>query len=359
MENEQTTTNGIKSKNEGNHKGKGTMNEEERPIKEVHHHHYYARGFNFGKLFFGLFIICFGLFYLARNTGWLPVDIEINWMLIWPILIIFAGLSLLTGRGWLTAIVGVVATIIILAAVALMLFGGQIGSGRTFWPSWRMRADNNLDQSDTAVKEQVVMIKKDEAAKSATISLKARAGKVSVKGGSGQALINGIYSSSFGNAATSSSLNGSNQIAVLETFSPGPMMMFGGRAANLDLEVSTQIPIKMNIITGASSAELDLTRLVLEQLDIEAGASSLKLALGDKSKMNKVKIKAGASSVEVEVPRTAGVKIVLDSALGSLNLEGFDRIDDRNFQTPSYVQADKKIDLNFELGVSSLQVKLK
>jgi len=345
-------------KDKDNQGGAAEQSEQKREVKEVHHHYYYGRGFNFGKLFFGLLVIFFGLYYLARNTGWLPVDLQVNWMLIWPILIIFVGLSLLTGRSWLTAIVGIVATIIVMAAVVLMLFGGQIGGGRTFWPFWQLGANNNFDQGASTVKEQIVTIAKDEAAKSAIVSLKARTGSVSIKGG-GEGLVTGKYSASFGNVATSSRLDGSRQTAALETFGPGPMMLFGGSASNLALELTTRIPLKLNISAGASSMELDLTRVVLEQLELEAGASSLKLALGDKAKMNKVKIKAGASSVEVEVPRTAGVKIVLDSALGSLNLEGFEKIDERNFQTSSYERSDKKIDLNFELGVSSLQVKLK
>jgi hypothetical protein len=358
MANENMSANGTNSKNKGENAGVSEGREASRPIREVHHHYHYGQGFNFGKLFFGLLVIFFGLYYLARNTGWLPVDLQINWILIWPILIIFAGLSLLTGRSWLTAIIGIITTLIVVVAVVLMLFGGQIGGGRTVWPYWQMGVNNNFDDSQSQIKEQPIVIPRDEAAKSAVITLKARTGNVSVKGGS-TGLVEGKYSASFGNVATSSNLDGASQFATLETFGPGPMMMFGGSPSDLDLVMTTQIPLRLNVSTGASSLELDLTRLVLEQLDIEAGASSLKLALGDKAALNEVKVKAGASSVEVEVPRTAGVKLVLDSALGSLNLEGFERIDDRNFKTSNYDRSEKKINLNFELGVSSLMVILK
>jgi hypothetical protein len=358
MVNENTNSNGLNSRNKEAKSGPRDDGTARATVQEVHHHYHYGHGFNFGKLFFGLLVVFFGLYYLARNTGWLPVDLQINWILIWPILIIFAGLSLLTGRSWLTAIIGIITTLIVIVAVVVMLFGGQIGGGKTIWPFWQMGSSSDYNQNENVIKEQAVAVTKDDAAKSAVLSLKARAGKVSIKGGA-EGLVMGKYRANFGSLATSSKLENSLQSVDLETFGPGPMMMFGSPSSNLDLNMTTQIPLKLNISTGASSMELDLTRLVLEQLDIEAGASSLKLALGDKAKMNKVKIKAGASSVEVEVPRTAGVKIVLDSALGSLNLEGFDKIDDRNFQTSSYYKSDKKIDLNFELGVSSLQVKLK
>ncbi len=33
-------------------------------------------GFNFGRLFFGFIIVSLGLFYLAKNTGHLPLDLD-------------------------------------------------------------------------------------------------------------------------------------------------------------------------------------------------------------------------------------------------------------------------------------------
>ena len=61
----------------------------EERVKEVHHHHYHrSSGFNFGKLLFGLIIVVFGLAFLARNMGWLPYDLRIDWSLFWPIVVI-------------------------------------------------------------------------------------------------------------------------------------------------------------------------------------------------------------------------------------------------------------------------------
>ncbi|MBI5621564.1 hypothetical protein HY933_01710 [Candidatus Falkowbacteria bacterium] len=42
------------------------------------------------------FLVVLGLAFLARNLGWLSVDI---WSVVWPVLIILLGLSLLSKKG--------------------------------------------------------------------------------------------------------------------------------------------------------------------------------------------------------------------------------------------------------------------
>ena len=47
----------------------------------------------------GLFLVILGLAFLAQNLGWLPVGV---WGIIWPVLIVALGISLLvkrSGRG--------------------------------------------------------------------------------------------------------------------------------------------------------------------------------------------------------------------------------------------------------------------
>ncbi len=325
-------------------------------MKEVHHHYHYGRGFNFGKLLFGVLIIIFGLFYLGRNTGWLPVTINFDWSIFWPILIVIAGLSLLSGRGFLSIVFGLLATLLVLAVIVAMLFDSRFNSERM--GGWVWRNNNDISTTTGELKEKKLSIPRDPAAKSIEFVLKGGAGKVAVKGGSDE-LLTGKFSTIYGEVETSSRTEGTVQQATVETFGPGPMMMFGRQTNQLDLTLSTALPIGLKFETGASDMELDLTRLVAGNVNIETGASSLKVALGDKAKLNQVRIKAGASSVELEAPKTAGVRVVIDSALGSQDLGGLAKIDDRTYQSENYAAAEKKIDIKLDLGVTSLKLKLK
>jgi len=320
-------------------------------------HHHCCGGFNFGRLFFGLLVLVIGLFYLARNAGWLPADLHFNWSLIWPLLIIVAGLSLMTGRGWLSGIISVILIILLVGAVLMVIFGSLPGMSRMMWPTQgnRIQSGENFDFGQVTTTD--IGIARDPAAKAADISMNGGAGKIILKGG-GDALASGTFSSGIADLITDSKLEGTRQIVTMDTVGRGGMM-FGRGANDLDLVLTREVPVTLEINTGAAELEFDLTRVVLEKLNISSGASSLKLALGDKAKTSRVSIKAGASNVIIELPATVGAKLVLKSTMTSRNLEGFEQVDDSTFKTVNYDLAEKKIDLNLELGISSLEIKLK
>jgi hypothetical protein len=92
---------------------------------EIHHHYYpqKPRQFNFGRLSFGLFLVVIGILYLAKNLGWLNIELNFNLWQLWPLLIIFWGLSLLTGRTLASIFAGVVLTLTVLAIAFILVLG--------------------------------------------------------------------------------------------------------------------------------------------------------------------------------------------------------------------------------------------
>jgi|GEM_PF-4244359 hypothetical protein len=81
----------------------------------------YFRKIDFGKLSAGLFLLTMGLFYLAYNTGWLPISINFTLWQLWPMLLIFAGLSLISGRGWMPILAGSIITMTVLMLSAILI----------------------------------------------------------------------------------------------------------------------------------------------------------------------------------------------------------------------------------------------
>lgn len=57
------------------------------------------------KLFLGLATIIIGCLFLAQNLGWLKINVYLDWAKIWPVMIIFIGLSMINFRGWLGALI--------------------------------------------------------------------------------------------------------------------------------------------------------------------------------------------------------------------------------------------------------------
>lgn len=95
------------------------------PKQEIHHH-YYAKNpyrFDFGKLSFGLFLIILGILYLAANLGWINLAFNFNVWQLWPLLIIFAGLSLLTGRTVASIFAGIILTLTVITIAFILILG--------------------------------------------------------------------------------------------------------------------------------------------------------------------------------------------------------------------------------------------
>lgn len=90
------------------------------------HHHYYAKPayrFDFGKLSFGLFLIVVGILYLAKNFGWLNIELSFNPLELWPLLIVFIGLSLITSRSLASIFAGAILTLTVLTIAFLLILG--------------------------------------------------------------------------------------------------------------------------------------------------------------------------------------------------------------------------------------------
>ncbi len=93
-------------------------------VKEIHHHHYKEKkkGFNFGRFLFGILIIIVGLGFLASTMGWTNWGI-FDFTRLWPVIVVIVGISILSFRGWLGTLIGIIVTIIVIAVTFVLVFG--------------------------------------------------------------------------------------------------------------------------------------------------------------------------------------------------------------------------------------------
>jgi len=85
----------------------------------------------FGKIFFGLILVLFGLFYLGRNLGFLPA-INFNFQLFWPILIILVGLLLINRRSRISIVIGVFSALVFMLILTFVVNFSQIQTEYSF-----------------------------------------------------------------------------------------------------------------------------------------------------------------------------------------------------------------------------------
>jgi hypothetical protein len=304
-------------------------------VKEIHHHHHDGRGFNPGSMLIGLLIIVLGVAFLGKNAGWFNFSFTFDWNVIWPVLLILVGLSFFNRRGWVSGTIGAVITVLVVALVAWMVFGGTTTRETTT--------------------DQLNFVKKADVTQS-VVNVKTGAGKLTI-GGDASALITGTFISNNLSLSQTETLADGVQTTTLETKGSGKWTI--NHRNEMNLKLSNEIPTTVNLDTGAMDMTLDLTNLMARTVDVDTGASTLNLTMGDKLDQADVKVKAGASSITVTLPKTVGAKLNLDIGATSKNFLDFNKIDEKTYESTNYSSAKKKINLDFGLGATSLTVNWK
>jgi hypothetical protein len=300
-------------------------------VREIHHHH--DRGRGPGGMFIGLIVIAIGVYFLGKQAGWFPADVELNWNWIWPLFIIAFGVSLLSRRGtfgWLLTTVMTIGVLGFLAAAAFGAFGKA-----------------------SPLATDTVSIAKEADGKALALDIDTGAGKLVLRGGSDK-LISGTHIHRGMKLTQTSTLENGVQRVSLSTDKDWGWI--GQHRNDLELSLSNDVPTQLSVDSGAMDMEFDLTTVKVTDIDIDTGASDLSLVLGDLVDKLTVQVGAGASSIDVSLPKTVGARLTWDAGASSKNLPDFNKIDDRTYETSNYASASKKVDLDFDLGAASLDV---
>lgn len=312
-------------------------NPQEEEIKSKRNQNNKKAGFDFGRLFFGFIIVSLGLFYLAENTGHLPSNLDINIFQLWPLLIITLGLSLLSGRGLASNLIGILTFFIASIMVAILLFSG----GSSNIAEWK-----NIP----------IEIEREEGISSATIHITAGVGDINIKGGA-EKLVEGNFQIDFMKLQKSSKVENEIQKVKIEIQKDDDWYKFlNNRRNKMDIDLNSQVPMDLYFETGAAKAEIDLSDVMVRSVDIKTGVSSLDLILGDNMEKTDVKLEAGVSEIKISLPKTVGARIKIDSEIASRESNGFEKTGEKEYQTSNYDLADKKIEMDLNIGITDLKI---
>jgi|GEM_PF-678806 len=301
------------------------------------------RKYRSGSIFWGIAFIIVGTLFLLDNLGIVSVHFWNLWQL-WPILIIGAGISMLSLSGWLSGIL----------AVLLALTFGTL--------AYLVAVDNPYYNNQTSIGSQEVTTTDGtitEAAKGG-LNLTLKTGAVSLdfssspsQGGYTANLHSDYLTLSQGN----SYLQDDIQYVTLETSSTSNWWMGMGRMHNsLNVELTENAPLALNIETGASTVNGDFSSTQLKSLSLDSGASSISLKFGGKVVSQDITLDAGASRIVLSVPKDSGVRIVTDGGLSHTDFENVDKVNDTTYESRGFSSAKNQITIHAKIGVSSFEV---
>jgi hypothetical protein len=133
---------------------------------------------------------------------------------------------------------------------------------------------------------------------------------------------------------------------------------WGSGGLDWNMGLSTEVPLELELETGAGTIEANLGALRLDALRLKTGASSSKLVLPANAGYTRVEVEGGAASVSLRIPPGVAARIVSQGGASSTNvdLNRFTRTGN-GYQSADYDTAANKVDIQSSLGAGSVEVR--
>ncbi len=260
-----------------------------------------------GNLFWGVLLILFGGLLFLQTMGFLQ---NINvWGLLWPVFLILLGIWILASR--------------------------------------------HLRRS--APGEHITVPLQDAAR--AKVRLNHGAGRLKI----GAAAESGYLLEGDCNGGVNVQTQRRGDLLDVELSVPTQSVPFLGDAAySLDwnLNFNSQIPLNMELNTGAQESQVDLSSLKVTEIHLQTGASATELILPANAGFTRLSVETGAASVNVRIPENVAASIRSQSGLASVivNEARFPRSGSIN-QSPDYETSANKVEISIQVGVGSVEVR--
>lgn len=295
------------------------------------------RGWDMSRVFWGLVLVLVGLLLLLDNFGVVDVSFGNIWQL-WPLLIVLWGVSLLNIKGsWWT----IVSAVLLIASLGLIAWAA-VGTVPTRDVESRVQSQR-IDRGSGEIDKLEVTVKSG-------------AGKLQIGSRDAEEPVEAVLRSGFTSLNVDSQTDDSTQ--RIEVSASGDRVWWTGGVRNdLDVWLTRRLPVDLNIHTGASDLDADLSDVMLKKLDIDLGASSGLVTLGDLVDLVDVQLSAGASSVTLRVPRDSGVSVQLDKGLSSQDIGDLQDKGDGVYESADFDSASKKIIVRGDIGVTSFRLE--
>lgn len=261
-------------------------------------------------VFWGTVLVLVGLVLFLDNLGVFG-NVSV-WSLIWPLLLIAAGVWVLVGAVW--------------------------------------RAQS--------LQMEPVSIPLGDAAR-AKVKVQHGAGRLAVSAGAEQALL--ISGECAGGLDYAAEREGDTLEVRMKPATEAwafPWNWGPRRGLDWNLRFTGEVPLALKFETGAGEYHLDLSGLRVTELELETGASATSLVLPAQAGYTDAEISCGAASVSIRVPEGVAARIRVESGLAGISVdrERFPRVEG-GYQSPDYGSAANRVDLKIEAGVGSVEVR--
>jgi hypothetical protein len=309
----------------------------------------------YGHLFWAIILIAIGCLFMISNFGWIDFHWSTVWRL-WPLILIFWGIAILPIRDLIkyALLIGVI--------LFTIVFFNKLTEpkGWFHWyngnSQWNFGDEWNKDKGGSGknMESQTLTVPYDSLSKKAELVLEAAAGDFKLEGLTGE-LISFSKNGNVGNySLTSEDVGGKKQINIHLEKSEGPRKFTKNE---VEIRLNQQPVWNLDLDIGAASINMDMKDYRVDTITINAGASSIDLTLGNKNPVTVVNFDAGASSLNIRVPKDVACQVKSESFLVSRDFEGFHKTGSGLYQSDNFSSGKNKIYIDIETAVSSISIE--
>jgi hypothetical protein len=320
------------------------------------------------KLIPGLILVIIGAAILLANYGYLQFH-WINFIRLWPIFLVIGGVNLILSHNK-TPLATILKIAVVVAGLGLILFG-NFGDRYNFWPGWHYSYhhddngdDNNYNGDDDDDDDGGTAMSAVNGTFNEPYTAGIETARLNISGGATTYNLsdttNQLFSASTADKANmytfSTSMDDSVHVIDFK-MKDHHGFDFDSDKNRADFKLNPNPQWEINVETGASSVDFDLSKFKVKELKFHGGAASFHAKLGMPLAMTDVDISTGVSGVDISIPQNAACSIETDSGLSDDHFEGFTKTSDNHYETPGYDAAKNKMHIHISGGLSGFTVK--
>lgn len=306
------------------------------------------------NVFWGIILVLIGSLFIFDNLGFFDFSFRAIFDM-WPALLVIWGISMLPIKGGLKTTLSIVT----------VLLAVMVGVTRDYSDHWSTNFNrhvrvNNMDwddfDEDRDLSDDVYTFSFTEdfdvTIEKAVLNMDIAAGKFRIEDTS-SFLIDFDAESNLGQYEKEIMKNGSTT-EIYISLEDGHIR--SGKYENRAyIKLNTEPVWEMNLDVGAADFVGDLRDYKVSRVEIDGGASAIKLKIGELHDETFIDIESGASAVKIYIPESAACEVISNTVLSDLDLDGFIK-EGKTYRTANFDEAKQKIYIELDAAVSALNV---
>ncbi|MEB0248509.1 MULTISPECIES: DUF5668 domain-containing protein [unclassified Mucilaginibacter] len=320
------------------------------------------------KIVPGLILVLLGTVFLLDNYNVINFHWGNIWHL-WPIFLIMGGINLVLANNktvWAAALkIGVV-----ILGFALLIFGHF--ENRWFSPfnsRWNFNdkgwyKDNDDDNDNGSDSTGIVKVEGSSTYTEPYVAT-ATVAKLNITGGgtlytlkdTTNQLFTAVTKERFNRYIYTHTMDGATPVINLRMKDKkGHIDWDSDNGNSAEIKLNTKPEWDINIDAGATALEFDLSKFKIQRVNINGGAGSFEIKLGQPLATTNIDVETGVSKVAIQIPQNAACRITSNSGLSSTDFIDFVSKGDNVYETQGFEAAKTKIIINMKGGLSKFKV---